>query len=139
MTGSDSSWFSLKRFGVALGTVLLGTVGGMGLPMLPFGKYIGALAGGFAVGLAFERRPLLEAGVAGTLAGLVTLLLARLGGGIVDIILGFIELVALQPQLILLSAVLSFGLAALGAHFGNDFRDGLTRPIDETGGHSRDF
>lgn len=128
MTGSDSSWFSLERFAVALGTVALGTAGGLGLA-IPFGKYLGALAGGFAVGLAFEDRPLLEAGVAGVLAGLVSILLAQLGGGLVETIIGFL---AIGPQILLLSAVLSFGLAAIGAHFGNDFRDGLTQPIEES-------
>lgn len=139
MTDSSSSWFSLKRFAVALGTVALGTIGGMGIPLLPFGKYLGALAGGFAVGLAFENRPLLEAGVAGVLAGLATLIIAQLGGGIIDAIIGFLGLVALKPQIILLSIVLSFGLAALGAHFGNDFRDGLTKPIEESSDHAEDL
>lgn len=131
MTGSDSSWFTLERFAVALGTVALGTMGGIGL-FLPFGKYLGALAGGFAVGLVFEDRPLLEAGLAGVLAGLVSLVIAQLGGGLVDAIIGFL---AIGPQILLLSAVLSFGLAALGAHFGNDFRDGLTKPVEETRDH----
>ena len=128
MTASDSSWFSLKRFAVALGTVALGTAAGIAI--VPwFGGYLGTLMGGFAAGLAFDDRPLLEAGVAGVLAGLGAVLVAKvLGSGLIG---GIIGLISIGPQILLLTAVLSFGLGGLGAHFGNDFRDGLTTPIEE--------
>lgn len=133
---SDSSWFSLGRFAVALGTVALGTAGGFALiPWL--GSYVGLGLGGFAAGLTFRDRPLLEAGTAGLLAGLGALLVAHLGGGLIGIIGGIIDLVVLQPQKLLLTGVLSFGLAAAGAHFGNDFRDGLTRPVEAEGAPER--
>jgi hypothetical protein len=127
---TDSSWFSLKRFAVALGTVALGTAGGITLlPMLKVGSFLGMLLGGFAAGLAFEDRPLLESGAAGLLAGLGVILVSQLsGGGIIGALIG---LVTLGPQILLLTGVLSFGLGALGAHFGNDFRDGLTQPVEE--------
>ena len=130
MTDSDSSWFSLKRFAVALGTVALGTAGGITLlPMLKVGSFLGMLLGGFAAGLAFEDRPLLESGAAGLLAGLGVILVSQLsGGGLIGALIG---LVTLGPQILLLTGVLSFGLGALGAHFGNDFRDGLTQPVEE--------
>lgn len=130
MTASDSSWFSLKRFAVALGTVALGTAGGITLlPMLKVGSFLGMLLGGFAAGLAFEDRPLLESGGAGLLAGLGVILVSQLsGGGLIGALIG---LVTLGPQILLLTGVLSFGLGALGAHFGNDFRDGLTQPVEE--------
>lgn len=130
MTDSDSSWFSLKRFVVALGTIALGTAGG--LTLLPaVGGFLGTLLGGFAAGLAFSDRPLLESGLAGLLAGLGAVLVPKIiGNGIIGAILGLIEIIAMKPQILLLFAVLSFGLAALGAHFGNDFRDGLTQPVD---------
>jgi hypothetical protein len=126
------SWFSLKRFAVALGTVALGTAAGFTLvPMV--GSYIGMMLGGFAAGLAFENRPLLESGVSGLFAGLGALVVSKLGGGLIGIISGIIELIVMKPQIMLLVAVLSFGLGAVGAHFGNDFRDGLTKPVDGEG------
>jgi hypothetical protein len=126
------SWFSLKRFAVALGTVALGTAAGFTLvPMV--GSYIGMMLGGFAAGLAFEDRPLLESGVSGLFAGLGALVVSKLGGGLIGIISGIIELIVMKPQIMLLVAVLSFGLSAVGAHFGNDFRDGLTKPVDGEG------
>jgi hypothetical protein len=127
---ADSSWFSLKRFAVALGTVALGTAAG--LTMIPvLGSFVGLVLGGFAAGLTFKDRPLLEAGFAGLLSGLGSLIVSKIGGGRSGIITGIIDLIVLQPQKVLLFAVLSFGLAAIGAHFGNDFRDGLTKSVDE--------
>lgn len=128
MAASDSSWFSSKRFAVATGAVALGAAGGMVL--IPYvGTYLGMALGGFVAGLAFERRPLLEAGVAAVLVKAGTLATSLLGSGIVDAIVGF---VSLSPSILLLSAVLSFGVGALGAHFGNDLRNGLTRPVDDS-------
>lgn len=129
MTDSDSSWFSLERFAVALGTVALGTAGGIALvPLFGVGGYVGTLAGGFAAGLAFDDRPLLEAGTAGLLSGLGAMLVSEvLGAGIIG---GLVGLFAIGPQILLLVGVLSFGLASLGAHFGNDFRDGMTKPVE---------
>lgn len=136
MTDSSSSWFSLKRFAVALVTTGVGAAAGMAfVPVV--GTYLGTLLGGGAAGLAFEERPLLEAGVAGLLAGMGVLLASKLiGNGIIGAIVG---LISLQPQILALSAVLSFGAGALGAHFGNDLRDGLTRPVDETGHTTSDL
>ncbi|MFD1513371.1 hypothetical protein [Halomarina rubra] len=130
MADTDASWFSLKRFAVALLSV--GTGAAVGVEFVPMvGLYVGTLAGGFAAGLAFERRPLLESGLAGLFAGMGVLLVSKLvGGNIIEAILG---LIALQPQLLVISAALSFTTGMLGAYFGNDLRDGLTRPIDESG------
>ena len=129
MAASDSSWFSLKRFAVALGAVALGAVGGMVL--VPYvGTYLGMGIGGFVTGLAFQSRPFLEVGLAAALAKVGTLTYSLLGGGIIDAIT---SLVSLSPGILLLSVVLSFGVAALGAHFGNDLRDGLTQPVDDSG------
>lgn len=114
---------------MALGTVALGTAGGFALiPWL--GSYVGLGLGGFAAGLTFEDRPLLESGAAGLLAGLGALLVAHLGGGLIGIVGGIVDLVLLQTQKLLLTGVLSFGVGAVGAHFGNDFRDGLTKSVD---------
>lgn len=128
-----SSWFSLKRFAVALLAVGVGAT--LGLEFVPMvGLYVGTLLGGFAAGLAFEQRPLVESGLAGLFAGMGVLLASKLiGGDIVDALIG---LITLQPQLLVLSAALSLTTGVLGAHFGNDLRDGLTRPINESGSTS---
>lgn len=130
MTDSESSWFSTGRFAVALGTVALGTAGGIAI--LPvFGQYLGMLLGGFAAGLAADDRPLLEAGTAGLLSGLGVVIVSRVVGlGPIEIIQSIIALLATGPQVLLLTGVLSFGVGALGAHFGSDFREGLERPVE---------
>ncbi|MFC5970473.1 hypothetical protein ACFPYI_03940 [Halomarina salina] len=129
MADTDSSLFSLKRFVVALLTVGVGAV--LGMEFVPLvGVYVGTLLGGFAAGLAFEDRPLVESGLAGLFAGMGVLLVSKLiGGGIVDAIIG---LITLQPQLLVISAALSLTTGVLGAYFGNDLRDGLTRPVEES-------
>lgn len=123
MNADPRSWFSLAPFGVALLTVGIGAFGGMQLIPL-VGGYVGILLGGFAAGLAFEDRPFLEVGLAGLLVGTIATVVQNLGLGLITIgPQGWI-------QLVLLGAVLGFGLGAIGAHFGNDLRDGLTRPIE---------
>ena len=123
MNTNPRTWFSFAPFGVGLVTVTIGAFGGMQL--LPLvGSYLGILLGGFAAGLAFEKRPLLEVGLAGLLVGTVATVIQNLGLGLITIgPQGWI-------QIALLGAVLGFGLGAIGAHFGNDLRDGLTRPIE---------
>lgn len=136
MSDSNSSWFSLTRFVVALVAVGAGAVAGM-LYVPWVGTYLGTLVGGLAVGLAFQDRPLLEGGVAGLLVGTgVSVAGKLLGDGIVGAILGLIEL---SPQILLISAVLSFVAGALGAHFGNDLRDGLTEPVEEPDRRTEDL
>ena len=123
MNTNPRSWFSLAPFGVALLTVAIGAFGGMQLIPL-VGSYLGILLGGFAAGLAFERRPFLEVGIAGLLVGTVATVIQNLGLGLITIgPQGWV-------QIALLGAVLGFGLGATGAHFGNDLRDGLTRPVE---------
>ena len=123
MNTNPRSWFSLAPFGVGMLTVAIGAFGGMQLIPL-VGSYLGILLGGFAAGLAFEDRPFLEVGLAGLLVGMVATVIQNLGLGLITIgPQGWI-------QIVLLGAVLGFGLGATGAHFGNDLRDGLTRPIE---------
>ena len=123
MNANPRTWFSLAPFGVGLLTVAIGAFGGMQLIPL-VGSYLGILLGGFAAGLAFEKRPLLEVGLAGLLVGTVATVIQNLGLGLITIgPQGWI-------QIVLLGAVLGFGLGAIGAHFGNDLRDGLTRPVE---------
>ena len=123
MNTNPRSWFSFAPFGVGMVTVAIGAFGGMQLIPL-VGSYLGVLLGGFAAGLAFEERPLLEVGLAGLLVGTAATVIQHFGLGLITI----------GPQawleLVLLGAVLGFGLGATGAHFGNDLRDGLTRPVE---------
>jgi hypothetical protein len=130
MSDSDSSTFSLERFAVALITVGAGAAAGMAaVPVV--GTHLGLLLGGFIAGLAFEGRPVLESGVAAVVAGWGVLLASKIiGDGVVDAIVG---LISMDPQILFLSTALSFGAGALGAHFGDDLRDGLTEPVEETG------
>ncbi|WP_435363604.1 hypothetical protein [Haloarchaeobius sp. DYHT-AS-18] len=125
-----ASWFSPKRFAVALVTVGIGAVVGMEyVPLV--GTYVGTLFGAFVVGLAFDEKPTLEAGVAAVLAVFGVSLAAKLiGDGLIGAIIG---LITLNPQALAISAGLSFATGTFGAHFGNDLRDGLTRPVDESG------
>jgi len=124
---SDGARFSPVAFALALVTVSLGTVAGLAfVPVV--GTYAGTLAGAFVAGLALERRPTLEGGVAGVIAGLGVLAAGPfVGSGIGAAVAG---LAAVGPLTLLVSAVLSFGVGAFGAHFGDDLRDGLTEPVE---------
>ncbi|WP_267644201.1 hypothetical protein [Haloarchaeobius amylolyticus] len=125
-----ASRFAPKRFAVALVTVVLGAV--LGMEYIPLvGTYVGTLLGAFVAGLAVDEKPTLEAGVAAVVAVFgVSLAATIIGEGIVAAI---IALITVNPQTLGIAAALSFGAGSLGAHFGNDLRDGLTRPVDESG------
>ncbi len=130
MGDSDYTWFSLRRFALAVVAVGIGAAAGMVyVPVV--GTQVGMLLGAFATGLASEERPLLEGGIAGVLAGLGALLASKLiGNGIIGAILG---LLSINPQTLLVSVAISFAVGTLGAHFGNDLREGLSEPIDDFG------
>ncbi|WP_122088847.1 hypothetical protein [Halalkalicoccus subterraneus] len=110
--------FSPKRFGLALALVLAGTlVGGATVPIA--GGVVGAFLGAFLLGVASETRPVAEAGVAGgAVVGLSTasdyLVWIIAGSGLTVAALG---------------AVVGLVVCGLGAYFGSDLRDGLTREI----------
>lgn len=128
MTDEDSR-FSFVGFVVALVAMGVGTASGLALvPVV--GAYLGTLVGGFVAGMAVEKRPLLEAGIAGVLAG-VGLLAAGpfVGNGVVTTI-GALGSISLIPLLV--STILSFAVGAFGAHFGDDLREGLTDPVEDS-------
>jgi len=125
---SDRPRFSLVALAVALVTVSLGTAAGLAfVPVV--GAYVGTLAGAFVAGLAVEKRPVLEGGLAGVVAGLGVLAAGPFVGNGVGAAIS--SLAAVGPLTLLVSVALSFAVGAFGAHFGDDLRDGLTEPVEE--------
>jgi hypothetical protein len=128
VTDGSSSRFSAGGFVLALVTVGAATAAGLAVDLVA-GSYIGILLGGLLAGVATERRPVLEAGVAAVLANLGVLVAGSLvGNGIVAVASAF---GSLAPTTLLASTVLGFAVGAFGAHFGDDIRDGLTTPVEE--------
>ncbi|KYH26478.1 hypothetical protein HAPAU_15760 [Halalkalicoccus paucihalophilus] len=110
--------FSPKRFLVALALVAVGVfVGGATIPLA--GGLLGAFIAAFLLGVASERRPMAEAGTASA---------AVLGLSTVFDSLAWI-LADNGLAIVALGAVLGLVLGALGAYFGSDLRDGLTREL----------
>lgn len=110
--------FSPTRFLFALVLVFSGMlVGGATVPVM--GGVFGAFLGSLLLGVVSEHRPMAEAGTAGAaILGLSTafdyLIWVIIGSGLTIAALG---------------AVFGFVVCALGAYFGADLRDGLTREI----------
>ena len=129
MTWTDTLWFSPVGFAIALVTVGVGTAAGLAaVPVV--GAFLGTLIGAFVVGLAVEERPLLETGVAAILARLGVLATATSIGN--DLLAAVVALGSISPDTLLLSAALSFAVGVFGAHLGDDLRDGLTDPVEES-------
>lgn len=110
--------FSPKRFLVALVLVAVGVVvGGTTIPVA--GGLLGAFIAAFLLGVASERRPMSEAGTAGAavlgVSTAVDYLPWVLGGN--------------GTTIAALGVALGAVLGALGAYFGSDLRDGVTRDL----------
>ena len=131
VTGGGLTRFSLVGFAVALVTVGLGTA--VGLAVVPVvGSYLGMLAGGFVAGLALERRPMLESGLAAVLANLgIVAAGSAIGSGVGAAVSA---LGAVGPAALVSSVLLGFAVGAFGAHFGDDLREGLTEPVEPRSG-----
>lgn len=129
MTDGSTFQFSLIAFAVAAVTVGVGAAAGLAaIPVV--GSYIGMLLGAFVAGLAIEERPLLEAGFAAALASLGILAAGPLVGNSVTAVVS--ALGSIPPMDLLTATILSFAVGAFGAHFGDDFRNGLTAPVETT-------
>ena len=127
--------FSFGGFAIAVGAIGLGTIGG--LTLIPVvGSMLGMLVGGFVAGLLTDDRPLLEAGTAASLASLGLIMAGGFIGNGIGAAVAALGSVA--PTTVLASVTLSFVVGAFGAHFGNDLRDGLTAPIEESPTRTRD-
>ncbi|TYL37821.1 hypothetical protein CV102_13875 [Natronococcus pandeyae] len=130
MSDSPRIQFSLVGFVVAIVAVSVGAAAGLALVPVA-GSFVGLFVGGFFAGMALEDRPLLEAGVAAALANLGILAAgAGIGNGIVAAVTA---LGAIDPATLLVSIALGAAVAAFGAHFGDDLRDGLTEPVEDAG------
>jgi len=127
--------FSLGGFAIAVVAVAIGAVAGLSLVPVA-GSFLGVLVGGVVAGLVTEKRPLLEAGVAGSLASLGIVM----AGGVIGngATAGVAALGAVAPTTLLISVALSFAVGAFGAHFGDDLREGLTAPVDTSPSRGRD-
>jgi hypothetical protein len=127
VTDGGLTRFSLAGFVIAAVTVGLGTAAG--LAVIPIvGSYLGMLLGGFAAGLANKGRPVLEAGFAGILANLGVLVAGSLIGN--GLLAAASALGSIPPATLPVPVVLGFAVGALGAHLGDDLRDGLTEPTE---------
>lgn len=118
--GGGFGWgrsFSIAAF-VALAAL---SAAGMALSStyLPFGWYAVPFVVGFLAGVATPGRVTIEAGA----AGLVT---AGVAGAVFDPLL---TLFGLGSYVVIAAGAGGFVTAALGAHFGSDLRDGLTREL----------
>jgi len=119
-----NSIFSPRTFLYAVLLVGAGLFAGSAFVPLPvvdsLTGLVGAFAGAFALGLAVERGTVLESAAAGALAaGLAT-------------VFSHLALTAFGGAGVPLAAVGAGAGAiagALGAHFGGDLRDGLTRDV----------
>lgn len=101
--------FMLSAAGLLVGSALIPIAGGP----------VGVLVGTFVVGLASERRPLAETGVAGA---------AVLGAStLFDYPVW--TLVGVGLPIVAVGAAVGLAVGALGGYFGTDLRDGLTREL----------
>lgn len=112
-------YFSPRAFLIVF--VLLAALGHAGATFVPVvGGLIGIFAGAFAVGLASERRRYGETATAGGVLGGVGVVLENVS---LAILTGsFVPLVAI-------GALLGAVVAAAGAYFGRDLRDGVMREV----------
>jgi hypothetical protein len=129
MTDTRVSRFSLGAFAVAVATVGAGTAAGLAFVPGP-GTYVGMLLGGLVAGLASEEKPLLETGSAAVLAGFGVLLAGTLVAN--GVVAALLAVGSVPPTPLLVSVALSFAVGAFGAHFGDELRDGLTAPVEES-------
>ena len=121
----------VATFGLALLVVGGGTA--VGLTTVPrLGTVLGTLVGGVLLGLLAGRRPLIEGAAAAVVAQLAVLAAAGVpGGGLTGAttVLGSVATTTLA-----ISLVGSAAAGGFGAHLGDDLRDGLAAPVDQTDG-----
>jgi len=135
--------FSAAAFVLALVAVCGGAWAGL-VAVPRVGTFLGMLGGGFLLGAASGSRPVAEGALAGTVAALSVLGAAGIPGtGPVGAVTA---LGAVEPTRLSLTVALGAFSGGLGAHLGDDVRDGLTEPVDgdargsggrreDTGGH----
>jgi len=129
-----TSRLSATTFAAAL--CIVGSGAAVGLAIVPrVGTVVGMLVGGMILGAAGTTRPLTEGAVAAVVAQLVVLAAAGVpGAGLpgAAMALSSVGLGSLG-----LSLASSAAAGGFGVHLGDDLRDGLTTPIDDTASHER--
>ena len=129
-----TSRLSAPTFAAAL--CVVGSGAAVGLAIVPrVGTVVGMLVGGMILGVAGTTRPLTEGAVAAVVAQLVVLAAAGVpGAGLSGAIMALSSVSLGSLGLSLASSVAAGGF---GVHLGDDLRDGLTTPINDTGSHER--
>jgi hypothetical protein len=101
--------------GVTAGILLVGWT----LPLGIAGNFLGVALGAFVYGVGSQRRHYAEVGLAGTVAGVVSVLLGNL----------VLSLVGAGLPMAVFGAVAGALAAVVGHYLGRDLRDGLTRDL----------
>lgn len=129
MTDGSTLQFSVVGFIVAVVAIGIGTAAGLAFVPVA-GSYVGMVVGGLVAGLAVEKRPLIESGIAAVLANLGILFTGgMLGTGALG---GLSALGSISLPALAVSILLSFAVGGFGGHFGHDIRDGLTEPVESS-------
>ena len=129
-----TSRLSATTFAAAL--CVVGSGAAVGLAIVPrVGTVVGMLVGGMILGAVGTTRPLTEGAVAAVVAQLVVLAAAGVpGAGLSGAIM---VLSSVGMGSLGLSLASSAAAGGFGVHLGDDLRDGLTTPINDTGTHER--
>ena len=129
-----TSRLSATTFAAAL--CVVGSGAAVGLAIVPrVGTVVGMLVGGMILGAVGTTRPLTEGAVAAVVAQLVVLAAAGVpGAGLSGAIMA---LSSVGMGSLGLSLASSAAAGGFGVHLGDDLRDGLTTPINDTGSHER--
>jgi|APHM01.1.fsa_nt_gi hypothetical protein len=129
-----TSQFSATTLAAAL--CVVGSGAAVGLAVVPrIGTVVGMLAGGMILGAAGTTRPLTEGAVAAVVAQLVVLAAAGVPGAGLSGAAMALSSVGLGS--LGLSLASSAAAGGFGVHLGDDLRDGLTTPINDTASHER--
>lgn len=130
MSGAGTSRPSATVFCAALITVSVGAT--VGLTTVPrVGVFLGVLLGGFVVGVGVSTRPLVESAIAAATANLGIVAAAGVPGTGVTGAMAALGSVA--PEALLPSVALSATAGGFGAHLGDDLRDGVSKPVEDSG------
>ncbi len=129
MSGAATSRLSAVVFCGAL--VAVGVGAAVGLATIPrVGTFLGMLLGGFLVGVGISPRPLAESAIAAAVVNLGIIASTGVPGrGIIGAITA---LGSVAPETLLPSLALSAAAGGFGAHLGDDLRDGLSEPLEDS-------
>lgn len=129
MSSAATSRLSAVVFCGAL--VAVGVGAAIGLATVPrVGTFLGMLLGGVLLGVVISPRPLAESAIAAAVVNLGIVATTGVPGrGIVG---AMTALGSVAPETLLPSLALSAAAGGFGAHLGDDLRDGLSQPLDDS-------